>query len=404
MERRALLCAAVGALVILPAGDFGQREHLMVTLALPYLLLVVLRACGGGCARPLAAIVGALGALGFCIKPHFLAVPLAVEVYLLCRHRSLRGLLRGETLALAATGMLYAVALVIFTPEYLTHVVPYALELYNGAIRNDLPFVLRRVETILVPAALLLYPFLRPRLASAEASDLFLIAATCLFAVYLAQMKGWNYQIYPTTAMLFLFLVASLTALLRADTAASAQSARRAGLAPLAVAALIASLLVKPLFNPGNHNNLADRLLPIVRQHAAGSSIYAFSSNTWVGFPLVLYAEVEWSSRFPHLWPLPGLELRRRSAGAGSDPQSEAILEEIERFTLDAVIADLKAQPPALIVVDARADKSWYTAPFDFIDYFSMDPRFVEFWAHYEKIDDVFGFQVYRRCPTPCPS
>ena len=195
--------------------------------------------------------------------------------------------------------------------------------------------------------------------------------------------------------MLFMFVVSTLIGLL--DVRVSG-----AGPAPLAAAALAASLLVHPLLSPGNAAPMNDLLGPIVRQHAAGSSIYIFSSNTWTGFPLVVYAGVEWSSRFPALWPLPGLQMRRQAVGAKSDGQSGRRLKEIEDFTIEAVISDLHKRPPALVVVDGRAEKSWYQAPFDFIEYFSRDPRFVAFWRHYRRIDEVHGFLVYQRCPSPC--
>ena len=398
--RRGLLLAIFVMLVIVPAGDFGQREHLMVTLITPYLSVILLRGHGQGCIRSLAALAGVLGAVGFSIKPHFLVLPVALEIYLLWHHRSWRLLFRTETLWLAVTGFLYAISLVLLTPDYVTRVIPFVLELYNGAYRNSLTFVLERKEAVLVPMALLLYPALRPRLSFKPASDLFLIAATCFFTVYLIQMKGWNYQIYPTTAMLFMFLAAALVGLLESGGTGRMP---RAGPAPMAAAALAAALLVQPLLNPGNAAPMNDLFGQTVRRHAAGSAIYVFSSNTWTGFPLVVYAGVEWSSRFPALWTLPGLQIRQAAIEGRPDDESIRTLKEIETFTIEAVVADLNARPPALVVVDARSEKPWYPAPFDFIEYFSQDPRFVAFWRHYRRVDESHGFVVYRRCPSPCP-
>ena len=171
----------------------------------------------------------------------------------------------------------------------------------------------------------------------------------------------------------------------------------------MAAAALAASLLVQPLLSPGNAAPMHDLFGPTVRQHAAGSAIYVFSSNTWTGFPLVVYAGVEWSSRFPALWTLPGLKIRQAAVERRPDDDSGRRLKEIEAFTIEAVVADLNARPPALVVVDARPEKPWYPAPFDFIEYFSQDPRFVAFWRHYRRVDESHGFVVYRRCPSPCP-
>ncbi len=104
------------------------------------------------------------------------------------------------------------------------------------------------------------------------------------------------------------------------------------------------------------------------------------------------YAEVKWSSRAASLWLLPGY-VRARQAGAMT-----VGLGEIERYTIDTVVADLTAMPPAVIVLDERRKKPWYDRiDFDFIDFLSTDPRFVATWRNYERIAVVDEFHVYRR-------
>ncbi len=48
----------------------------------------------------------------------------------------------------------------------------------------------------------------------------------------------------------------------------------------LAAIAVLAGLSLRPLVLSGYYNEYLDRLLPIVRQHAAGKAIYFISSNT----------------------------------------------------------------------------------------------------------------------------
>jgi hypothetical protein len=379
---RGLVLAGLLALVIAPAGDFGQREHLMMILCLPFVALLAQRASGGIFGWPLAAVIGAMAGLGFAIKPHFLFVLLAIELYLLLHSRRLVACLRPETVTLAASGLLYGASLILVTPDYLTSVVPYALEVYNANYRNSLGFVLARKETFLVPLTVLLYLTIRRRQSLRELTDVFLISVVCFFAVYLVQMKGWNYQIYPVTA----WLVMSFAG----EDPAAPQDPDRAGRPILSLAALsmIGIIVLKPLAFAGNNYPLTNYLRPMVQEHAAGDSIYFFSSNTWTGFPLVSYGEVEWASRFPALWLLPG---------------REAMMERIERFVTEAVVSDLTRNSPALIMVDARPEKQWYSEPgFDFIAYFSVDPRFRALWSRYEKIEEVEGWQVFRRCDAAC--
>ena len=385
-RRFTTLILAPLVLTILPAGDFGQRSHLMVALTLPYLLLVCARLHDEEpCRTSLAAVVGAAAGLGFAIKPHYLLVPATLALMLWWQTRRPGSALRAETLALGSVLAAYAGAILAFTPEYLTRVVPYALEVYNSAYRNGWSFVLARPETLLVPIAALLHLRVRRSLAAPDAAmgDVLTAAALALFAIYLIQMKGWNYHIYPVTAMLVLL----------AGNLGLSPTALRTPLR-LAPTALAGLLVIKAAILADNRYPLMDRLMPYIRANGA-EAIYFFSSNTWTGFPLTLYADVAWASRFPALWLLPGIVNAR--SGGGRDGDLEA-LASIDRFTTEAVIADLSARPPDVVFVDARPVKPWYQEPgLDFIAHFSADPRFAALWARYTLIEEIDGFEIYGR-------
>ena len=204
--RKGLLIVAPFVLIILPAGDFGQREPMMVTLVMPYFALAILRAEGRSCSMALAVLVGAIAALGFAIKPHFLLVPMLLEVYHLSYSRDLRGLFRAETMALATVVSLYLASIPIFTPDYVGRVVLFALEAYNAAYRNSLGFVMDRPEAWLLPGTLILHGLTRRRQRFARAGDVCVIASAGYLIAYLAQMKGWNHHIHQTRAMLVMTL------------------------------------------------------------------------------------------------------------------------------------------------------------------------------------------------------
>jgi hypothetical protein len=386
-ERQAGLVIAFVVLAILPAGDFGQRPHLMVCLALPYLLLVADRLHDDKAARGtlLAAAVGAIAGIGFAIKPHYLLVPAVLEAMLLWRRRRrLSSVLQPETLALGTVVASYAAAIAIFTPDYLTRAVPYALQAYD-AYNNSLGFVLARPQTLLLPTLVLVYCRTRHVLVPplAAIGDVFSVSAVTLFAVYVMQMKGWNYHLYPTTAMLVMLAGTIVTA-----SPTAFRPVR------IAILAAVLALVTKAALTSDNRYPLMDRLMPLVREHAADGAIYFFSSDLKSSFPMTLYANVDWASRFPSLWLLPGAEQRRRAALHDKDTQ---LLAEIDRFTIEAVIADLSASLPEIVFVDVRPRKPKYgDIDFDFIAHFSADPRFAALWVRYERIDEVLDFQVYR--------
>ena len=91
------------------------------------------------------------------------------------------------------------------------------------------------------------------------------------------------------------------------------------------------------------------------------------------------------------------MQYRRWGEGLAAGETSPG-LREIERYTIDTVVADLTAKPPAVILLDGRRNKTWYGGiEFDFIEFFSTDPRFVEIWRNYEPIAVVEEFRIYRR-------
>jgi len=375
-------------LAVLPAGDFGQREHFLVCLALPYLFLVA--RClhdREPCPGLLTVLVGASAGIGFAIKPHYLLVPAALELVMLWRTRCLSRMLRPETLSLAAVVCLYIAAILVFTPAYLTRVVPYALEVYEAGRRNDFALVLVQPEALLLVAVSLGHWRLRRALMPWQTclADVFVVSAIALFGAYLWQMKGWTYHLYPTTAMLILL----------AGTVIGASSVI---LRPAQIFAFAVTLvLVTRTLVAADHRYVwMDRLMPYIQAHGA-EAIHVFGPTVSMGFPLALYAEVEWASRFPSLWLVAGAEQRRRAMAPGAEL---GILDRIERFTTDAVIADLAARQPELVFVDARPRKPFFgDIEFDYIEHFSADPRFAELWGRYEQIGKDDGFEVYRLRP-----
>ena len=80
---------------------FGQREHLLVLLFMPWFVLRFARSQGAQISVAESAFVGLLGAVAICMKPHAVLAPLAVEALLLLRGRNLRAVFAPENLAAA---------------------------------------------------------------------------------------------------------------------------------------------------------------------------------------------------------------------------------------------------------------------------------------------------------------
>lgn len=399
--RRWIIFLILFALGFSPGEAFGQREHFTMILTMPYIILSICRTLDYSSKRPcLEVVIGVLGALGFSMKPHFLLIPVVIEIYLFFQWKQFSGIVRNETIALITTSGLYGLIVLVMTPEYLSTVMPYAWVVYNNAYKNNLILVLSRVETLLLPAVCLLHYFTRHKQHFPKMTDVFLCLAVCFFCVYLIQMKGWSYHIYPVAALLLMAVTAMILGEFFRQPPQNVWNKKQviSQFQFILIIGLMALMVFIPLRQGGYTNPFMKELIPIVEKYAHGKPIYIFSSNVWTGFPLVNYTEVQWVSRFPTLWLIPGLIQARAGLPAKGQEERRAILEDIERFSTDAVLTDITKQSPALIIVDIREHKSYFgDLEFDYIDYFSTNVKFATLWSKYQHLVDVQGFAVYRK-------
>ena len=100
------------------------------------------------------------------------------------------------------------------------------------------------------------------------------------------------------------------------------------------------------------------------------------------------------------LWPLPGI-VKQQAAYQDLDAEERARLSEMETFMRDSVIGELLSHRPDLIILDRRDKKHYFDGlAFDYIEYFSTDPRFRSFWSEYEQVDHFASFFVFKRRPA----
>ncbi|TDG29107.1 hypothetical protein E2C05_18910, partial [Paracraurococcus ruber] len=203
--------AALGTaipLAALAAGyDFGQREHLMVVAALPYLALAARRAAGAATGRGLAVGATLLAAIGFALKPHFLAVPALVEAYVLLRRGPARALRDPLPWAMAGLWLLYLASLPLLFPDYAGQVLPLVWRYYLdiGGFAWWQVILTERLGTGLM----LLLP-LAVAAARPGGGDLPRVVALAAFGAALSavvQHKGWSYHALPVRLLAGLLAV-----------------------------------------------------------------------------------------------------------------------------------------------------------------------------------------------------
>jgi hypothetical protein len=201
-HQTAIFTAIATVLLIVPGVEFGQREHLLITLALPYLCLVALRLSGRARGKAEAVGAGIAAAVGCALKPDYGIAFAGLE--LMAMSRGL-GIWRPETLC--ATSLLagYAAAVVVFFPTYLGFIVPLAHDLYGA---SDVSFGRLLIEShnlLLGQSILLLLCLTRRARGDPLMIALAIFASGAILACFIEQ-KDWFYHRLPATIAVVLGL------------------------------------------------------------------------------------------------------------------------------------------------------------------------------------------------------
>jgi hypothetical protein len=425
--RRYLVALMAYALFILPGDAFGQREHIIMMLLMPELLLLCAHAGNWAVPRRWVALAGIAAGLAIAIKPQYGLVVLGWEVYLVTR-RGMLFFVRRDLVMLALVGLAYWTAVLVLAPGYLGHVVPLAVDSY-WVYQTPLHRIVKMQDWGLLVAALAVVPLVWGRRDLREYAMVLLVVATGLYGVALLQGTGWPYHLLPFRMVLLILASLPILRLLGGwrgevarviweetddgdEVAVTLGPPKQLGLVWQILAALSVGMgvtaAVLSLPNPLRetiergeawrrgrtlgHVAAVERGL---REHAAGGSVWVVSPSLVTIFPAVLHADVGWSSRFAGQF-LPAVVARyERQDPRVPERLSAARVEEIERFVRDAAIEDLRRRPPQLILIDGvRRKKVFRGVPFDFLEFFLEDPRFAEIWSHYEPVGQIGRFDA----------
>jgi len=400
LDRRIPVFSVVATLLlVLPGVEYGQREHLLAAVVLPYVALFV-RALEGE-REPLiqAAIAGAIAALGCAMKPSYgLALLLLEFIGLLRGHRRLRM----APLAFAVTCGVYGGAVLAFEPDFLTKAVPLALALYEG---TDTPVwhILAQSQNLLFGQAVALLLCWRSEVTLGRHSSFlrhlylalvaFALACTVLFVM---QGKDWFYHRLPATTPTVLALILWLAVVLQSQMGQLGNAMRwRNVAAPMAlgIVALVAFGVanvqrVRPWVVQATEPNLSTevKLVKLIKREKAKTYI-AFSEWIALGFPVVNDSGVSWASRFDSMWALKGEIWKTRQLGR--QPKEWPV----RRW----VVRDFVAGCPDIAVVDTRGE--------NFVGVLvAADAEFARAWANYREIAAFDGLRVYKRDEASCSS
>lgn len=383
-SRLTIALASFVIIAILPGYDFGQREQITLIATLPYAALIGSRTRGREAALIKALLIGLLAACGIALKHYFIAVPLALELFLLFHLRRDYRPIRPETVTLVLSACGYAAAVMAFTPEFLTEIVPLVDLAYDG-YQNSI------VEQLIGPHQVVIYAvilavFLHRDVFAVRSTNvlIYLISAASFSIAYFAQQKGWQYHAIPISGFLMLALTScSVKAL---------QRGVRLRAFPVGIAALVLAVFASFVWI-GPYRSGAEDDFDLATNHLSpGDTVFTASTGPRMSWPMVEERGLRWPSRYFALWTTGATVLTPRS-----DPR-HASLEKLARKVRSDTYHDLICNPPKVIMIeDPLNSRKLRTSGFTYLDFLRKSEDLDVFLDNYKYRGTAGGLLVYDR-------
>ena len=378
--RAAFLIAIAAALLFLPNEDFAEREHFLVLLFLPWLFLRLVEKSENNIGNFERLLIGICAGAAICLKPQAVGVPILVELALLVHRRNFAGILSPENIGAIVFTALYAAAIYVFTPIYLTEIIGLGTKAY-------LPFGGESTFAVFYMAfwalLMLLVGFgLRRVIVQSNQNvlllDVLLAASVGFMLAYFVQGKGFFYQCMPANILIFVACSwAAISIML---------SSRKLNFLITIYAVLTLAFLYQ---QPQSYDNINPMFGDALASQAPqAKSIFIASTRIDHAFPFVVKNHLQWASRLPYQWFVPYVVAKGEAAMNINDP--------IRAKAIELTVSDLANFKPEIVFIDQPERQAQEPGgPFDYLKFWSADPRFASIWQNYHLKTKKYGFDVY---------
>jgi hypothetical protein len=403
---------AVFSAAVLWWNTYGQREHLFVLGFFPYLALRFRRWEDGRAATMPSTVVGLLAGVAACLKPHFVAIALAPELYWVLTRRSLRPLVRPEVLMFVGVGLTYALHFLVMPADmraaFFGRWIPFVARGYHA---YDMP--LRRMvfehAWLWLPAVacatVLLFTSPAKRASWRLAGPIAAVALMSVVSLFV-QHKGWVYHAIPAQA------AATVTAALVAGRVRESGMGRAfTGMPWLASTMLVVTVVMLSstsvlaaafAFRPRTEQRVAEQLQysaaarAIVRYSSPSEPVLILATSTVTPYPILTQLNRQPAARYLEDFPIPMFYYGARGIPGQVFPyRTGSGTSEDERMFLAELRADIERSRPKLILIDDRRTCDWCPAGFGVHEYLVQNHFIAEALTHYRASGRVGTFVLY---------
>lgn len=369
------------ALIVPAYANLVQRDHIMLLFVLPWLFGHMLPD-GAQCKTH---VIGRalFAAIGICLKPHFVVMPLFVTLWEMQRDRAWRPAFSASNWTFFACGIAYIAFTGAVHPEYFRDIVPLGRAVY-GAYGFDAYQILWCLGTI--PLFIAISLLLARK--GVQALGLFASAAAAGLASYLLQWTGFIYQAIPFVA---LSSIALAWVIVNSSMASGLKSAF-----PALSAAFTLMVIAQFYLSHGTYDNRI--AVALAKEIPDSRSVASVSTYVHVGPSVAMEADALWASRYPALWLVPGAVNGLMDGDCADEPDRCAKLTAIANASRTATMDDLATFAPDAIIFDSRP--GYIRDPsFTWQGYMAQEPRYAAFMRGYEIRRTLGYFEIWVRKP-----
>jgi hypothetical protein len=376
---------------------FGQREHIIVLLVLPYLFAVVRRLEARRLPASEAILVGFAAAVGFSLKPQYLFVVAGIEVLIIHRTRDFRHIIRPELVTLALGGLTYCIAVWTFTPDYIKAVIPINVRVYGYWNHLTLLEMIDQGNSLRAIATAVFALIVLRGSGSERLASTLLVAGVAAFVAYLIQGKGWAYHLLPCQMFILLSLGISIIGhfLQWTNRRGIPNQCRMAA----NCVAVMTSVIVVVLYYPARAEALAKSNLSLTeielatKEWPVGTAVLVLPGCDGTSLTLAIDRNFVWASRYFYLLLPPESFQSAAGPAALKGHAVETHAGDYVRMLRADYIADFQRWRPKAIFVCDPGDN--YPPLFNVIEWLSIDPAFTSIWSHYKFVKQFDRYGVY---------
>ena len=386
---------------VLPNDNFGQREHIMFVACAPYLVASMARAEGVSPSRSASIAIGLVAGIALAMKPHYMAIPAAVETYLLFR-RGIRATFTDLIpWMIGAMAVIHLALIYLAFPDFGYFVLPLAVEAYAPIGDQGWREVL--TSNVLGPTllALLIFGLLAVVFTKTMAARVLVVFGIGAAFSAVAQAKGWPYHVLP--ALSTAILLAALTISQTVDRYLPiSRSAHRLPVAVICATLMVLLYFQAALYTPPFYkqrqfeDSIGGRLQHLIEQNAPNRTFMVLSPGIYPIWPMVNYLGGRMTTRFLTMWVLQGVYATCEDFPALYNPPDT--MGDAEKFVFDSVSEDFAREHPDLLIVDRIAGiPRCQGKEFDYLEYFLQNRVFADAFENYEHLMDFDRYRIYRR-------